>query len=113
MTRKTGIARLLEIAGEKRGLMIVSGLLSSLGAVCILVPYDFCLFHFERVVGTRIPLKIFKMDGGRDVSLSIRLSDGLLFLIVSGVTLHVECCVSVVRCSFVVLFVFHCIRERG
>ncbi|WP_391572914.1 ABC transporter ATP-binding protein [Cohnella sp.] len=39
MTNKTGMARLLEIAGEKRGLMIVSALLSSLSAVCMLVPY--------------------------------------------------------------------------
>jgi ATP-binding cassette, subfamily B, bacterial IrtA/YbtP len=39
MTNKTGVNRLLEIAGEKRGLMIVSGLLSSLSAVCMLVPY--------------------------------------------------------------------------
>lgn len=39
MKNKTGITRLLEIAGEKRGLMIVSSLLSSLSAVGMLVPY--------------------------------------------------------------------------
>lgn len=39
MTRKKGIARLLEIVGEKRGLMIVSGLFSAFSAVCMLVPY--------------------------------------------------------------------------
>ncbi|MEC0213662.1 ABC transporter ATP-binding protein [Paenibacillus ehimensis] len=39
MNRKNGIARLLEIAGEKRGLLIVSGILSALSAVCLLIPY--------------------------------------------------------------------------
>jgi len=38
-TGKTGLARLFEIAGEKRGLLIVSGILSSLSAVFMLVPY--------------------------------------------------------------------------
>ncbi|MBU5437321.1 ABC transporter ATP-binding protein/permease [Tissierella sp. MSJ-40] len=37
--KKTGIPRLLEIAGEKRGLLIVSGTLSSISAVCMLIPY--------------------------------------------------------------------------
>ncbi len=39
MQNKTGIARLLEIAGERRGLLIVSGLLSALSAIASLVPY--------------------------------------------------------------------------
>ncbi|KZE75849.1 ABC transporter ATP-binding protein [Paenibacillus elgii] len=39
MNQKNGIARLLEIAGEKRGLLIVSGILSTLSAVCMLIPY--------------------------------------------------------------------------
>ncbi|MDD2473046.1 MAG: ABC transporter transmembrane domain-containing protein [Methanoculleus sp.] len=36
---KTGIMRLLEIAGEKKGLLICSGILSMLSAVFMLVPY--------------------------------------------------------------------------
>jgi len=39
MTEKTGMARLLEIAGERRGLLIVSVLLSALSAVLMLTPY--------------------------------------------------------------------------
>ncbi|QTH40153.1 ABC transporter ATP-binding protein [Cohnella sp. LGH] len=39
MQNKTGIARLLEIAGERRGLLIVSGLLSAFSAIASLVPY--------------------------------------------------------------------------
>ncbi len=37
--KKTGIGRLLEIAGEKRGLLIGSGILSSISAVFMLTPY--------------------------------------------------------------------------
>lgn len=50
MTNKTGVARLLEIAGEKRGLLIVSGLLSSLSAVCMLVPYASVYFILEELL---------------------------------------------------------------
>lgn len=39
MADKKGIARLLQIAGEKRGLLFVSGILSSLSAIAQLVPY--------------------------------------------------------------------------
>lgn len=39
LKKKTGIMRLLEIAGEKKGLLICSGILSTLSAVFMLVPY--------------------------------------------------------------------------
>ena len=38
MTPKKGFARLLEIAGEKRGLLIAAGLFSAVSAVCMLAP---------------------------------------------------------------------------
>lgn len=37
--KKQGLARLLEIAGQKRGLLMLAGLLSAGSAVCMLVPY--------------------------------------------------------------------------
>lgn len=37
--KKTGIPRLLEIAGEKRGLLIISGIFSSISAIAMLIPY--------------------------------------------------------------------------
>ena len=37
--KKTGISRLLEIAGEKRGILTVSGIISSFSAIFMLVPY--------------------------------------------------------------------------
>ncbi|PYI57112.1 ABC transporter ATP-binding protein [Paenibacillus flagellatus] len=50
MTTKKGIVRLLEIAGEKRGLLIVSGLFSSLSAVCMLVPYASVYFILQELL---------------------------------------------------------------
>lgn len=37
--KKRGFGRLFEIAGQKRGLLLLSGLLSALSAVCMLSPY--------------------------------------------------------------------------
>jgi len=37
--KKNGLARLFEIAGEKKGLLILSGILSSLSAICMLTPF--------------------------------------------------------------------------
>ncbi|BBI34306.1 ABC transporter ATP-binding protein [Cohnella abietis] len=50
MTQKKGIARLLEMTGEKRGLLIVSGLLSSLSAVFMLVPYASVYFILKELL---------------------------------------------------------------
>ena len=37
--KKKGLARLFEIAGQRKGLLILAGLLSAGSAVCMLVPY--------------------------------------------------------------------------
>ena len=37
--KKKGLSRLFEIAGQKKGLLILAGLLSAGSAVCMLVPY--------------------------------------------------------------------------
>lgn len=37
--KKTGLARLFEIAGERKGLLILAGVLSAASAACMLVPY--------------------------------------------------------------------------
>lgn len=37
--KKSGLARLFEIAGEKKGLLIVSGILSAISAACMLLPF--------------------------------------------------------------------------
>jgi len=50
MKPKKGFARLLEIAGEKRGLMIVSGLFSAVSAVCMLVPYASVYFILQELL---------------------------------------------------------------
>lgn len=37
--KKTGLSRLFEIAGQKKGLLVLAGILSAGSAVCMLVPY--------------------------------------------------------------------------
>ena len=37
--KKEGLPRLLEIAGQKKGLLLLAGLLSVGSAMCMLVPY--------------------------------------------------------------------------
>lgn len=37
--KKKGLARLMEIAGQRKGLLIVAGTLSALSSACMLVPY--------------------------------------------------------------------------
>ena len=37
--KKQGLSRLMEIAGQKKGLLFVAGLLSAGSAVCMLIPY--------------------------------------------------------------------------
>ena len=39
LNKKKGLSRLFEIAGEKKGLLILAGILSAGSAVCMLVPY--------------------------------------------------------------------------
>ena len=39
MKRKEGISRLFEVAGERKGLLVVSGALSAVSAAFMLVPY--------------------------------------------------------------------------
>ena len=37
--KKSGVSRLFEIAGEKKGLLMLAGVLSAVSALCMLVPY--------------------------------------------------------------------------
>ena len=37
--KKKGLSRLFEIAGQKKGLLILAGVLSAGSAACMLVPY--------------------------------------------------------------------------
>lgn len=39
LKRKSGVTRLFEIAGEKKGLLVLAGILSAGSAFCMLVPY--------------------------------------------------------------------------
>jgi ATP-binding cassette subfamily B protein len=51
-TRKSGIARLLEIAGKRKGLLVVSGLLAVIHAVLALAPYVLVFYIIDQLLQT-------------------------------------------------------------
>lgn len=91
MTKKTGMARLLEIAGEKRGLIISSALLSSISAVCMLIPYVSVYFILKEL------LEHAASPGLADGATMIRwgvialigLAAGLVTMFVGGLVSHI------------------------
>lgn len=50
MKQKAGVPRLLEIADEKRGLLIVSAALSSVSAISMLAPYASVYFILKELL---------------------------------------------------------------
>ncbi|MGX4585932.1 ABC transporter ATP-binding protein [Paenibacillus chitinolyticus] len=50
MSNKSGVARLLQIAGEKRGLLAASGILSALSAIGQLIPYISVYFILKELL---------------------------------------------------------------
>lgn len=50
MKRKQGIPRLLELAGERRGLLIAAGVLSGISAICMLIPYASIYFILKEML---------------------------------------------------------------
>lgn len=91
MTNKTGMARLLEIAGEKRGLMMVSGLLSSLSAVCMMVPYASVFFILKELLEHATSPAL--ADGAKMIRLGvialIGLAAGLATMYAGGMVSHI------------------------
>lgn len=91
MKNKTGVTRLLEIAGEKRGLMIVSGLLSSLSAVCMLVPYASVYFILKELLEHAASPDL--VDGAKMIRLGVialtGLAVGLVTMYAGGMVSHI------------------------
>lgn len=91
MTNKTGVARLLQIAGEKRGLLILSGLLSALSAASMLLPYISVYFILQEL------LEHASTPTGVDAGFMIRwgviallgLLGSLLTMYAGGLTSHI------------------------
>lgn len=91
MTNKKGITRLLEIAGEKRGLMIVSGLLSSLSAICMLVPYASVYFILKELLEHAASPAL--ADGARIIRFGViallGFAAGLITMYAGGMASHI------------------------
>lgn len=89
--KKTGIARLLELAGQKKGLLLTSGIFSSISAVCMLIPYVSVYFILAEL------LKKASVGGAYDGVLMMRwgaiallgLAGGLLTMYIGGMASHI------------------------
>ncbi|WP_276357504.1 ABC transporter ATP-binding protein [Cohnella caldifontis] len=91
MTRKKGIARLLEIAGERRKLLIASGLFSALSAVCLLVPYVSVYFILKELL--EHAASPASADGAKmirwGVTALVGFVAGLVAMYAGGLTAHI------------------------
>ncbi|MUG68354.1 ATP-binding cassette domain-containing protein [Paenibacillus campinasensis] len=90
MTRKKSIARLLEIAGEKKGLLLIASLLSSIGAICMLVPYASVYYILkELLVNAASPVLA---DGAKMIRLGViallGFVAGLFIMFAGGMSSH-------------------------
>lgn len=91
MTNQSGVTRLLEMAGEKRGLMLVSGLLSSISAVCMLVPYASVYFILKELLEHAASPAL--ADGAKMIRFGviafIGLAAGLITMYAGGMVAHI------------------------
>ncbi|WP_238654582.1 ABC transporter ATP-binding protein [Paenibacillus piscarius] len=91
---RTGILRLLEIAGEKKGLLLLSGLLSSASAVLMLLPFVSVYYILAEL------LRHASMPAGVDSGLMMRW--GLIAL--GGLVLGLILAYGGIMCSHVAAF---------
>ncbi|NEW06334.1 ABC transporter ATP-binding protein [Paenibacillus sp. SYP-B3998] len=90
MSKKKKIARLLELADEKRGLLIIAAVLSSLSAICLLVPYVSVYFILKELLEHAANPTM--ADGGKmirwGVTALVGLLSSLLFMYAGGLSSH-------------------------
>lgn len=89
--KKTGIPRLLEIAGEKRGLLIISGIFSSISAIAMLIPYVSVYFILAELLKNAADPSMadgFLMMHWGTIAL-IGLGIGIITMYLSGLISHI------------------------
>ena len=91
MKKKKGLSRLLEIAGEKRGLLIGSAMLSSVSALCMLMPYLAIYFILKELLrNAATPTLIDEAEVIRwGITALLGLIGGLVTMYASGMCSHV------------------------
>ena len=101
--KKTGLARLFEIAGERKGLLVLAGLLSAASACCMLVPYwavykilNELLLHAGDLGGNEI-IHLYKLSSGEKqlliILLRVFLMDEQPYILLMDepeISLHIE-----------------------
>lgn len=89
--KKEGVGRLLEIAGERRGLLFLSGVLAVVSAVCMLVPYGSVYFVLAELL--KNTSDISSADGALmmrwGVIALLGMITGLVFLYFSAMASHI------------------------
>ncbi len=81
MKNKQGIARLLEIAGERKGLLLISGFLATLSAAFFLVPYAGAYYILAEL------LKHWNNLQGMDNTMIVRWGIYILLSLLGGMSL--------------------------
>jgi len=84
--RKTGIARLLEIAGRKKGLLFASGLLAVIHAILSLVPYVLVFYIIRELTTETVDFELIRTYIIKAVIAAV-VSMMVLFL--SGILSHI------------------------
>ena len=91
MKKKAGIGRLLQIAGERSGFLILSGVLSSVSAALMLVPYVATYFILAELLEKGVDPS--RVDGGMMIRWGIFAllgsMAGLVFLYFSSMASHI------------------------
>ncbi|MBX2952153.1 MAG: ABC transporter ATP-binding protein [Leadbetterella sp.] len=84
--RKTGIARLLEIAGTKKGLLFASGLLALIHALLSLVPYVLVFYIIRELTMKTVDFELIR---AYIIKAVIAAVVSMLVLFLSGVLSHI------------------------
>ena len=84
--KKKGIFRLLEIAGRRKNLLIVSGVLALLHAILSLVPYVLIFYIIKEL--TRVPVD-YSLTRHYVVQAVIAAIISMIILYVSGILSHI------------------------
>jgi len=84
--RKTGIARLLEIAGRKKGLLLASGLLAVIHAILSLVPYVLVFYIMRELTTETVDFELIRTYIIKAVIAAVV---SMLVLFLSGVLSHI------------------------
>ncbi len=89
--KKTGIARLLELAGQRKGLLITSGIFSSISAICMLIPFVSVYFILSELLKKASAGAVYNgmLLTRWGVTAIVGLAAGLMTMYIGGMASHI------------------------